>query len=902
MTIPLQKCKGNRLKFQYNNVMALLKSPDQMAKNIDISKNSAGWADQQVALQYETLDRQLKALTADYQQLLRILNQAGAINGLTDIVKAIRELVQLLQHVDVKNIQMLGNTLKTWILFKSALFMVSAAANSAQAMLTNLNISGRITGNTFDRLSAKVTVFSASLRTLSLAAGWIGLIVTALQLAYSAYEAYQDKQKEAVEAEKNQVANLQASSEAYNQKAQSLTSLADQLDAATAKTKDYTLSEQDSKAASEDVVSIKNKILDMLPEESRKKIIAANFSREAINTEINALNSLQQASYQNAVIYAQHQADKTNALAAETQKRLELYQAEAEVLAGMGEAISNIQLPDGMGWLQNRMDTVKEKASAEVETQIEVNKNVVSELTQKGLKLKEQAAKQQRAADALANKVRNTSGGKYGVTAPNEAPLSNDTGNGGTGKGGSGGNGGSGSNADDMAAKAERLKWQREQNSLMYDAKVSATEYDTALKKLNNTEDIEGVTAETSSKKYELYVKRISEITSYKSKLEDFKKTLMTTLDTKMKENPEIAKQLGYTSNMTDKEKERLLNINKETIQEMKTFVEISKIIGEVNTKIAEADGKLEDVNHTLAKTKLSMKSDDVYTRITETAKAEYDAAAYRRAGYNDIYEEQKNYQDKIDYLTIVYIASMNKMEAKRAEFAQISKSSNEQDVYNAKKALDQAVADAEKANSELRQAKLDSTTKIREGMADVTTQLIVQGNSWHDIWKSLWQDFMKEAIYSMFKVKTEASLLGGILQALGLFGGFGGNSFAGVGSYSFTPTMAFSSHMGSSVGSYPKMHSGGEVASPNGVVPQLKNDEVVRTLQVGEEVNSMSERRSNEILGAVAMKAIDAKSQTPTQVQIVALDTRSFAQYMNDNSDVLLAVLAKNKALGRSV
>jgi hypothetical protein len=72
MTIPLQKCKGNRLKFQYNNVMALLKSPDQMAKNIDISKNSQGWADQQVALQYETLDRQLKALTADYQQLLRI--------------------------------------------------------------------------------------------------------------------------------------------------------------------------------------------------------------------------------------------------------------------------------------------------------------------------------------------------------------------------------------------------------------------------------------------------------------------------------------------------------------------------------------------------------------------------------------------------------------------------------------------------------------------------------------------------------------------------------------------------------------------------------------------------------------------------------------------------------------
>ena len=117
-----------------------------------------------------------------------------------------------------------------------------------------------------------------------------------------------------------------------------------------------------------------------------------------------------------------------------------------------------------------------------------------------------------------------------------------------------------------------------------------------------------------------------------------------------------------------------------------------------------------------------------------------------------------------------------------------------------------------------------------------------------------------------------------------------------------FDPTFGITlSHTGSSINGYPKMHTGGAVAKGRvGVMPKLKSDEVVRTLQVGEEVNSVKERRSNEILASVAMKAIDAKYQQPTNVNITALDSRSFAEYMNDNADILLAVLNKQGALGR--
>ena len=60
MTNPVQ-CTSNKVKYQYNNVMALLRSYELYMKNLETARTSAGWADEQVALQYETISRQIKA-------------------------------------------------------------------------------------------------------------------------------------------------------------------------------------------------------------------------------------------------------------------------------------------------------------------------------------------------------------------------------------------------------------------------------------------------------------------------------------------------------------------------------------------------------------------------------------------------------------------------------------------------------------------------------------------------------------------------------------------------------------------------------------------------------------------------------------------------------------------------
>lgn len=49
-----------------------------------------------------------------------------------------------------------------------------------------------------------------------------------------------------------------------------------------------------------------------------------------------------------------------------------------------------------------------------------------------------------------------------------------------------------------------------------------------------------------------------------------------------------------------------------------------------------------------------------------------------------------------------------------------------------------------------------------------------------------------------------------------------------------------------------------------------------------------------------VAMKAMEKDGNQPQNITINALDSRSFAEYMNDNADILMAVLNKQGALGR--
>ena len=50
----------------------------------------------------------------------------------------------------------------------------------------------------------------------------------------------------------------------------------------------------------------------------------------------------------------------------------------------------------------------------------------------------------------------------------------------------------------------------------------------------------------------------------------------------------------------------------------------------------------------------------------------------------------------------------------------------------------------------------------------------------------------------------------------------------------------------------------------------------------------------------AVTMRELAEQGKTPSNVNIMAMDSKSFAEFLNENADILMGVLAKNHALNR--
>lgn len=880
-------------RFQFNNVLALLTAKDEFRKNYNLSRTSAGWADQQVKLQYDTISRQIKALQADAYGLLMTLDKAGASNGLRDIIVSLREIVQVLQNIDPTNINMMIQSFKAFIALQAGLKVLSLTFVQLPRQIVQLQRS-------FAGLPARIAASTSAIRSFSMALNLavkvtnvLGIILAVLQVGYTIYEAYNaESEKAAKQAAENAQQNKNEA-ESAKQKADVLKELSEKIEKNRAILADSTKTVEERKKADEDLIVAKVQVLDILDEEGRAHITESKYAKEAMQGEIDKLINMSTAYKNDQINYYEAQVNKTETLAKELQNRIKMYEAEAELLGGMLDSMASVgdNVPE---IFKNRLGTVTDEASAAVNSQYEANKSTLSALKKQA---NEAQQAHERAKDALIKAKKAAENVNHDDT---DSKLVDES--------GSGGGSGSGGSGEDYAAKAERLALQKQKNELWYDGKIAAQTYENALKRLANQEELEGVSAETSIQKTALYQTRIKGLEEYKSKLLDLKTTLITMLDEKITSNPEIAKQLGYTADLTSEQKIRIMEVNKETFQEMKSFTAISKLISETNSKLTETDGKIQDVNHTLAKTKLSMKTEDVYQRKAQELKHFYDVILADNSGFNSFHEDSQKIKAEIQYLISLYKAQMERVIALRDEYNKIKQGQDEVAIQNAKTALQQAELDAKQTMANIRQAKLDSTAAIREGLADITTQLLVDGGSWKDIWKKLWADLAKEAIYRLLQVQTQTSLLGSVFQTLGIGGGIGGgvtNLAGGVRIQnlggSIVSNVPHTLHSGGVISSFPKMHSGGDVARGKvGVVPKLRNDEVIRTLQVGEEVNSMQDRRSNEILGAVAMKAMDSKSQAPTNINIFALDSKSFGEYLDENSDVLMGIIYKNRKLNR--
>lgn len=94
------------------------------------------------------------------------------------------------------------------------------------------------------------------------------------------------------------------------------------------------------------------------------------------------------------------------------------------------------------------------------------------------------------------------------------------------------------------------------------------------------------------------------------------------------------------------------------------------------------------------------------------------------------------------------------------------------------------------KYNLELKEAQKNAkelaetyTTKMRQGVYDVTNELILQGKKIEDIWGDLWKQLANDALKALMRIPNESPGL--LAQALGIFGGAKGGTQSNSSGYS---------------------------------------------------------------------------------------------------------------------
>lgn len=417
-------------------------------------------------------------------------------------------------------------------------------------------------------------------------------------------------------------------------------------------------------------------------------------------------------------------------------------------------------------------------------------------------------------------------------------------------------------------------------NSLLYTAQQVTEKYIAGMQEINDNENKFGVTIENQVKKIELYNRRLKELDKDKTDLQGFKKTLQEDFDSKILEHPDLMRTIGYDVSAADEVKAKMIAVNQETINSVKALSNISGLMTEIDGKMKNLNSEERGVQQSLQAMYVSQKQEDEYRLSLQAIEDKFYIDSLKNGRPKNYDEEQKSYQAQINHLNELAAKREIQIGIWKGELDKYKENNNLTAYQQTEALLNNEIKLREENLAKVKEIEDQKNSQILNGLSDLAINVLIKGTSLKEVWSNLWKDLAREGIQRLFGVDAKPLLLSMIF---GLFG-------------------AKKAHNGEDIRvSAPRMHSGGDVmAGRIGVVPALKDDEVLRTLQVGEEVNSIRDRRSNEILAAVAMRAMDNTAKAPTQVVITALDSRSFAEYLNENSDILQAVLAKNNAMGR--
>lgn len=349
-------------------------------------------------------------------------------------------------------------------------------------------------------------------------------------------------------------------------------------------------------------------------------------------------------------------------------------------------------------------------------------------------------------------------------------------------KAGRGTNGGGGSSNTKTPADREQEFYRKmvgqEVTKMFDDAKIATDKYSTALDLLNAKETVFGASTDTAAQRQELMKNRITElfatVIEYSDAAGEYEQKAQDIIDKNADLKAALDKQKLSWQDMTKEEKKAFIESYMDYKEDQQTMLKLIDLAEKLRTKASE-----------VAKEGNKLGASTVTTTLSDQKKIYDEAVKNNNLDQEDsIAKLGNNYTKDTEDLIKLATAYKNLAEAKK--YQQWVEKNNPKGKNSTE--YKEVTTTIDKLNNQITKLN-DKTLVIRQSMADLFKGMASGTTSFRQWWNNQWIALADEAIEQIWRVNTagrSSSLFGSIFG--GLFGGgsgsgnkasFGGNTAA---------------------------------------------------------------------------------------------------------------------------
>lgn len=845
--------------------------------------NSTGFAAEQVEMQLDTISRKLKQLHADTQGLFVNVGNAGLGGWLKDEIQGLDNFILGLRQIPAE------------------MWQVTAA-------LGKLALAVYVVSKGFDAL--RTSIVGANAAAMSLAKrNLIILGITAIAYAVinlvEHYGELANAERNAAQRATDNIAVKSQEIDMLNKQTEFVEAMMTARQKLIKQLDDETLSDEKRILLNSNIAATEKELTSILGDAAVQRIKDANWSQEAIESEkesfikandikkremkelisaqitatkaqIGQIESQIKAYETDASSFIESIEKKIEALGVFRAALLQMYEWQTSFYEGKrdtSQALANMlpgdpNNPEAGTWKARLQCDANEYDKLVKESQAAGAKIVSSKVNNLKSELAELRQRNVELLKGLTGDFKPTGAGGSEYTSPADK------------------NKGAGSR---NPYRIQQMLQQREVNDLFTAAKLSTDRYQESLDNLSLKEKLYGDTVENSLSNLALKAQREAELRKEQEKYNSLAKDYSAIAQEIISKDAELTEAVKtYKISLVDLSKEEW----RELVGDNSYLSTLLRNIQRLTEAASEANKNANKIANEQTFAKQGRTGDFFYMSDRRIQGIQSDAKwEQSRLNQNSWMYYYDNLAIKIKSLKSVYDEYTIALERAEDELKQIHKTDNEE-LYDRKlKNVEELRSKTADAYTAMKNAANEAAQATKQFWADTVGDIIVQGNTLGDVMSNIWKRIATDAINQMFGIQRQGASILGTMGGKGK--GKGGGINFGTSASMYATSIPRIAHNGGVIASYPKMHSGG-------IVPYLKNDEVIRTLQSGEEVNSRQDRRTNEML--IELMKTMAQNQSNNVIQISAIDSKSFVEYADAHADMFVNLLRKQKSMGNAI